>query len=142
LKLDLNNRSRAPPGTTVFAAQGTNPETRCLPWKGNGTGPRISKREYPMNIATFPKTSTSSRRQSITGRDGYLVLQALAYAIEVIGAMPDQWQEWSNREDMKTLLAAWAEGWEAEHLREGVRHHLFHPGSPLSRNTAIDDPAA
>jgi hypothetical protein len=75
---------------------------------------------------------------NITGRDRYIVCQALAYAIETIASLPERFQEWSSREDMKALLASMStEQWE-QVLRESVCCHLFHEGSPLQRNTAID----
>jgi hypothetical protein len=42
--------------------------------------------------------------RSITGRDGYLQMQALAYAITAIELRPPKYQEWSNKEGMKLLL--------------------------------------
>jgi hypothetical protein len=93
---------------------------------------------FAQNASATQPPAKTKQRKSITGRDGYLVLQALAYAIETIAALPDRYQEWSNREDMKCLLAAWAHDGMAEHIRDGACHHLFHPGSPLKRNTEID----
>ena len=67
--------------------------------------------------------SPKSKSQSITGRDGYIMAQALAYAIEAIEHLPDEWQEWSNKEDMKLLLN---NRWKvmAKNLRIGARGHL------------------
>jgi hypothetical protein len=45
---------------------------------------------------------------SVTGRDGYLVLQALAYAITTIEGLPEDRQEYSNKEQMKRLLDIWS----------------------------------
>jgi hypothetical protein len=45
-----------------------------------------------------------NHQQSITGRDGYLVRQALAYAIVTIGRRPARFQERSNMLDMAKLL--------------------------------------
>jgi hypothetical protein len=103
------------------------------------------------SIVTFAPKSTNRPRQTkhvrvgyvrlgITGRDGYIIAQALAYAVEAIAALPDKWLERSNLEDMKCILAATTDEWTAQHLREGACRHLFHPGSPLVRNTAIDLP--
>ena len=64
-------------------------------------------------------------RQSITGRDGYLVLQALAYTILTIEALPEKQQEWSNKEQMKELLHVWSRG-KSEHYFDNARHHLDH----------------
>ena len=62
-------------------------------------------------IAKMSISSNCRRRQrvpaSLTGRDGYLVLQALAYAITTIEALPEDWQERSNAEQMKQLLDSW-----------------------------------
>jgi hypothetical protein len=44
--------------------------------------------------------------KSITGRDGYILCQALCYAIETIKRLPDRWQEASNAEDMQRILDA------------------------------------
>src|SRR5712664_3734835 len=41
-----------------------------------------------------------------SGRDGYIQMQALAYAIEAIELLPRQWQEYSNQQDMIALLEA------------------------------------
>ena len=69
--------------------------------------------------------SEKSTRQpaSITGRDGYLVLQALAYTILTIEALPDRWQEWSNKEQMKKLLEVWSRG-HSEDFLDNARHHI------------------
>jgi hypothetical protein len=69
------------------------------------------------------KESQKSKPQSITGRDGYVMAQALAYAIEAIEHLPDEWQEWSNKEDMKLLLHTFHPGM-IENLRIEARRHL------------------
>jgi hypothetical protein len=40
----------------------------------------------------------------ITGRDGYIICKALAYAIETIERLPQRWQELGDLEDMKLIL--------------------------------------
>jgi hypothetical protein len=50
------------------------------------------------------KKSAKSKSRHITGRDDYVMAQALAYAIEAIEYLPDEWQEWSNQEVMKLML--------------------------------------
>ncbi len=74
--------------------------------------------------------------QNITGRDGYIMAQALAYAIEAIEHLPDDWQEWSDKEDMKSLLNA---RWKviAKDLRIGARGHLEQIGwsAALAKST-------
>ena len=62
-------------------------------------------------------------RRSITGRDGYLVLQALAYTILTIEALPEPQQEWSNKEEMKQLLRVWSRG-TSEDFLDNARHHI------------------
>jgi hypothetical protein len=46
--------------------------------------------------------------KDVTGRDGYLICKALAYAIEAIHALPRKWQEEGDAEDMRLLLEAMA----------------------------------
>jgi CelD/BcsL family acetyltransferase involved in cellulose biosynthesis len=43
---------------------------------------------------------------NVTGRDGYILAQALAFAIEVIDRLPEEWRPRSNRDDMLRLLEA------------------------------------
>lgn len=64
---------------------------------------------------------------SITGRDGLVVCKALAYAIEAIGHLPKQWQEWSDREDMLKLLDVISNS-DAERFRVGARSHFERRG--------------
>jgi hypothetical protein len=42
---------------------------------------------------------------NITRRDGYIIVQALAYASEWMASLPPVLQELSNRRDMDDLLA-------------------------------------
>ena len=44
------------------------------------------------------------RRRSVTGRDGYIITKALAYAVEAIAMLPEERQEASDRADMLALL--------------------------------------
>jgi hypothetical protein len=48
--------------------------------------------------------------EEITGRDGYILRKALAYAIVAVERLPERWQERSDREDMIRLLAAIGDG--------------------------------
>jgi hypothetical protein len=94
-----------------------------------------------MSIVAFPKKSTArarARGDSITGRDGYIVAKALAYAIETIAALPEQYQEWGDREDMKAIMAVMFSRDLGDLATESACRHLFHPGSALVRNTDID----
>ena len=69
----------------------------------------------------------------ITGRDGYIVAQALAYAIEVIGSLPEDRQEWSNCEDMKRIFEAAF----SEQMRQIVTHSArFHLNPEAAREQA------
>jgi hypothetical protein len=76
------------------------------------------------------------RRQpvSFTGRDGYLLLQALAYTILTIEALPESQQEWSNKEDMKFLLDELSHGY-AGHFLNNARFHITGEGRPVPEIT-------
>jgi hypothetical protein len=73
----------------------------------------------------MPNSKGRQRRQpaSVTGRDVYLVLQALAYTILTIEALPESQQEWSNKEQMKTLLHVWGRG-NSELYLDNARRHI------------------
>jgi len=43
---------------------------------------------------------------NVTGRDGYILIQALCYAIATIDRLPEHRQEASNHQDMIKLLEA------------------------------------
>jgi hypothetical protein len=59
-------------------------------------------------------------KSGVTGRDAYILAKALAYAISIIDALPQERQEWSDREDMACLLDALG----ANHHLSGARKHL------------------
>jgi hypothetical protein len=59
---------------------------------------------------------------SVTGRDAYLVLQALAYTILTIEALPERQQELSNKEQMKKLLDVWSRDHARDFLDNAERH--------------------
>lgn len=42
--------------------------------------------------------------ESVTGRDGYIIAKALAYAFSTIERLPPRWQERSDMEDMKKMF--------------------------------------
>jgi hypothetical protein len=48
--------------------------------------------------------SAHHQPSSLTGRDGYIMTQALAYASEWLKTLPIQWDEPSNRSDMDAIL--------------------------------------
>jgi hypothetical protein len=63
--------------------------------------------------------------ETVTGRDGYIVAKALTYAIEAIEALPERWQEYSDKEDMIALLEAISPDATArEIMRKGVQGHI------------------
>jgi hypothetical protein len=75
----------------------------------------------------------------VTGRDGYILMQALAYAIEAIGRLPERWQEWSNREDMIKLLTAMSD--DPDFYRLGARSHLERRGMTMKNGQRVlNDP--
>ncbi len=61
---------------------------------------------------------------SITGRDGYIELQALAYAITAIGMLPEAFQEKSNRRDMQQILDHFCDPRFKSDLLDNARAHL------------------
>ena len=67
----------------------------------------------------------TDRFPNVTGRDNYILMQALGYAIEAIGRLPERWQERSNREDMIELLAAMSDN---RRKAEGVEPRAHIPG--------------
>ena len=46
------------------------------------------------------KLTMARKNTSITGRDGFIVPQAMLYAIGYIQSLPEERQEWSNMLDM------------------------------------------
>jgi hypothetical protein len=50
----------------------------------------------------------SSERKSSTGRDNFIMIEALATAIIAMEQMSPEWQPTSNMEDMKILLSVGA----------------------------------
>jgi hypothetical protein len=70
----------------------------------------------------FIKDRRSRQPVSVTGRDVYLVLQALAYTIRTIEALPEDRQEFSNKEQMKILLDVWSRGRAEDFLTSAQRH--------------------
>ena len=71
----------------------------------------------------------------ITGRDNYIVMNALAYAIEAIGRLPRRWQERSDQEDMIALLDAMSD--EADFYRIGARGHLRQRGTTMKNGKRV-----
>lgn len=60
--------------------------------------------------------AANSPTASVTGRDGYIINKALAYAISTIRALPKEQREESDAEDMLALL---------EHLVPSVEQRLY-----------------
>jgi hypothetical protein len=70
-----------------------------------------------MNITkTKPKSG-------VTGRDGYIIRQALAYAIKLIEALPADRQEYSNMCDMIQILRHLTDERERKFLAFNVSVH-------------------
>lgn len=59
-----------------------------------------------MSVVAFSEKRPRSAKFGITGRDGFIIAKALAYAIEANGALPEHLQEWSDCEDMKKIFEA------------------------------------
>jgi hypothetical protein len=68
--------------------------------------------------------------KSITGRDGYIMSQALVYAIGYIQNLPREKQEWSNMVDMCEIARTQFNGFLGVHavsfyFHTGMRVDLF-----------------
>ncbi len=68
----------------------------------------------------------------ITGRDGYIVAKALAYAIEAIDQLPEERREEGDQADMKRLLDQMVSSdRRLAELVRGVRAHMTGEGWEL-----------
>jgi hypothetical protein len=77
---------------------------------------------------------TMTKQTNITGRDHSTICKALAYAIVAIERLPDEWQEWSDKEDMGKLLEARCpDEYTRNHYITVARSHLER------RGVAIED---
>jgi hypothetical protein len=85
-------------------------------------------------------TTKETEQKSITGRDGYIMCKALAYAIETIERLPTRWQEWSDKEDMKALLTHHGERmFGTEYFYQSARHHID-GAAEEARGNVVDFP--
>jgi hypothetical protein len=75
---------------------------------------------------------TALNHSSVTGRDDYLLMQALGYAIEAIDRLPRRWQEASNQKDMIALLNAIC--YQPDFFRVGARGHLCQRGWTITED--------
>jgi ketosteroid isomerase-like protein len=65
----------------------------------------------------------ASAGRSVTGRDGFIIRKALAYAITAIERLPSRWQEVSDAADMKRLLESMCDDFNLQHhIVSAVRH--------------------
>jgi hypothetical protein len=98
-----------------------------------------------MTIVNFPAQQRQRRSagpDGITGRDGYIIAQALTYAIATINALPEWRRENSNWRDMEKILRELAASEaEREQLSSGVDGHLHGPYTNLLRKLrdALED---
>jgi hypothetical protein len=76
-------------------------------------------------MSNIVKLSKKSTQGSITGRDGYIVAKALAYAIEIIESLPEERQEASDREDMIAIRDAMFSAGLISTAKESARFRLF-----------------
>jgi hypothetical protein len=60
----------------------------------------------------------------ITGRDSYIIMQALVYSSEFLAALPELYDEPSNRWDMDDLLKSRIDPACIEHYRKLAREKL------------------
>jgi hypothetical protein len=78
-----------------------------------------------MTRKTSNKTTTTNQ-DNITGRDGFIIRKALAYAIEAIESLPKCWQERSDTDEMIQLLNAATA--DPDYFRIVARSHLERRG--------------
>jgi hypothetical protein len=64
------------------------------------------------------------RSKEITGRDGYILAKSLAYAITAIKMLPERWQEWSDKEDMKLFFEVAIPSTLRVAVMNSAHHHL------------------
>ncbi|HUK07777.1 MAG TPA: hypothetical protein VLX09_07930 [Stellaceae bacterium] len=82
----------------------------------------------------------TTKRKSVTGRDTYILTQALAYAIALIDALPPDRQESSNRDDMIRLIRYLAPDERTRKLHaHNVRAHCGEAMKIVSIPLAIAD---
>lgn len=79
----------------------------------------------------------------VTGRDGYIIVQALATAYALIGSLPERCQEMSNRHDMALLLrqmlgADWK--LKAHHIRHVISEGEWTKGRRPLPHDSFEDP--
>ncbi|WP_270934416.1 hypothetical protein [Falsiroseomonas oryzae] len=82
------------------------------------------------------------RADELTGRDGYIIAQALATTYALIGTLPERCREESNRHDIALLLRAMlGPDWKlkAHHLRHVLSEGEWGSGkAPLHRDAFED----
>jgi hypothetical protein len=71
----------------------------------------------------------TDHQMNVTGRDGFIMAKALAYAITTIDRLPRVRQEGSDRDDMRDLLCAMVPGeaQRSEIMLSAQRHVCFEP---------------
>jgi hypothetical protein len=73
--------------------------------------PVLGQQRYDLHqfvMQGLQNMNTEASTLSVTGRDHYIVVDALATALVALEQLPPKQQPASNMEDMKALLAAWA----------------------------------
>jgi hypothetical protein len=70
---------------------------------------------------------------NITGRDGYIIQKALAYAVAVIPWLPQEYQESSDRDDMLDLLRATNKPENLKMILAGVAETVSHIEDPFRK---------
>jgi hypothetical protein len=78
----------------------------------------------------LPKTVDDRNGVNVTGRGRYVICQALAYATIAIEALPEDWRQQSDAEDMHRLLKTLAD--DPDFYRLWARSHLEQCGLTAS----------
>jgi len=80
----------------------------------------------------------SSEPVNLTGRDDYIIIKALAFAIITIERLPERWQPWSDLQDMRKLLFALAGDYYAELCLTEAQGTIERRGIHLGPNGKIE----
>lgn len=86
----------------------------------------------PADKSTLSFDESVTSRLGVTGRDGFIVAKALAYAITAIEQLPSRWQERSDCNDMRAILNAW--------FGQSVRNWVIHNARDHLHQQSVVDP--
>jgi len=103
--LDFSQRRPAPD----FQKKEVKPRRCCLIFARVVAGSAIEPYSDVVFAAVAKSTirgTSMSQRKEITGRDGYIIVEALTFAVEALSKLPIEHRPDSNIDDMKRLIEA------------------------------------